>query len=110
VAKGDPAVEADLLAFAHARRRAMTSVAGLRNDFRWFREVTEPAPWPAGHDVPTLVLHGDADDVVPLWHGEHHAATIPGAALEVLPGAGHGFVLSMRRRVSARIAAFLAAS
>ena len=110
IAQGDPAVEADLLAFAHARRRAMTSVAGLRNDFRWFREVSAADPWPAGPDVPTLVLHGDADEVVPLSHGEHHRDAIPGARLEVLEGAGHGFVLSMRRQVTPRIASFLAAS
>ena len=109
IAQGDPRVEEDLLAFAHARRRAMTSVAGLRNDFRWFRTATQPDPWPPGPQVPTLVLHGDADDVVPLTHGEHHRDSIPGAVLEVLPGVGHGFLLSMRRQVSARIRQLLGA-
>lgn len=106
-AHGDPQAERDLLAFSEHRAVAMRSVAGLRNDFRWFREITEADPWPAGPDLPTLVLHGDADEVVPLSHGEHHAQSIPGAVLEVLPGVGHGFVLSMRRTTSARIAAFL---
>jgi pimeloyl-ACP methyl ester carboxylesterase len=99
----DPRAQEDLLAFSYARLRAMTSVAGLRNDFRQFRRTTRPEPWPAGPDVPTLVLHGDADDVVPLVHGEHHRDSIPGAQLQVLRGAGHGFVLSMRRAVSPRI-------
>jgi pimeloyl-ACP methyl ester carboxylesterase len=107
LASGDAQVEADLLAFAQARRRSMTSVAGLRNDFRWFREVTAADPWPAGPQVPTLVMHGDADDVVPVSHAEHYRDSIPGAVLEVLPGVGHGFVLSMRRQTSSRIAAFL---
>ena len=110
IAAGDPRVEADLLAFAQARRRSMTAVAGLRNDFRWFRQVTTADPWPAGPDVPTLVLHGDTDEVVPVSHGEHYREAIPGAMLEVLPGVGHGFVLSMRRQMSARIAAFLEGS
>lgn len=107
VAQSDPRVAEDLLAFSQARLRAMTSVTGLRNDFRWFGEITTADPWPAGPDVPTLVLHGDADEVVPLVHGEHHRDSIPGALLEVLPGAGHGFVLSMRRQVAARVATFL---
>ncbi|MBK5307029.1 MAG: alpha/beta hydrolase [Frankiaceae bacterium] len=107
IASGDPLVEADLLAFAHARRRSMTSVAGLRNDFRWFREITSADPWPPGPDVRTLILHGDADDVVPVSHAQYYRESIPGAILEVLPGVGHGFVLSLRRQTSARLAAFL---
>jgi pimeloyl-ACP methyl ester carboxylesterase len=110
VAAGDPEVEADLLAFSRARVGAMTSVAGLRNDFRWFRETTQADPWPAGPAVPALVLHGDADEVVPLAHGEHYRDAVPGAVLEVLPGVGHGFVLSLRHDTSARVAAFLEAA
>lgn len=103
----DALVEADLLDFADHRARVMTSVPGLRNDFRWFRETATADPWPDGVRVPTLVLHGDADEVVPLSHGEHHRDSVPGAVLEVLPGVGHGFVLSLRRTTSARIAAHL---
>jgi pimeloyl-ACP methyl ester carboxylesterase len=39
--------------------------------------------------VPTLVIHGSADPLFPLAHGEALAAEIPGARLLVLPGAGH---------------------
>ena len=104
---GDMDAEESMVAFAHSRHHAMASVAGLRNDFRWFRAATLPEPWPAGRELPVLVLHGDADDVVPLAHGEHHRDAIPGAVLEVVPGAGHLFVLSMRRQVSGRIAQLL---
>ena len=103
----DARTEEDLLGFARTRVEALRSVTGLRNDYRSAIERREAAPWPDGPTVPTLVLHGDADQVVPLSHGEHHAASIPGAVLEVLPGAGHGFVLSMRRTTSARIADFM---
>ena len=102
-----PEVAADLLAFAEARTFALTCVAGLRNDVRRFQESASPDPWPRGLALPTLVLHGDADLVVPLAHGEHHRDSIPGAVLEVLPGVGHGFVLSLRRSVSARLASHL---
>ena len=39
--------------------------------------------------VPTLVLHGDNDPLVPLAGGEATAAAIPGARLRIVPGMGH---------------------
>jgi len=39
--------------------------------------------------VPTLVMHGTADPMFPLPHGEALAAEIPGASLVVLKGMGH---------------------
>lgn len=39
--------------------------------------------------VPTLVLHGDADPLLPLPHGRDCAARIPGARFETIPGMGH---------------------
>jgi pimeloyl-ACP methyl ester carboxylesterase len=41
-------------------------------------------------DVPTLVVHGTADPMFPLGHGQALAAEIPGARLLPLEGAGHG--------------------
>jgi pimeloyl-ACP methyl ester carboxylesterase len=40
--------------------------------------------------VPTLVIHGSADPMFPLAHGEALADEIPGARLLKLHGAGHG--------------------
>jgi pimeloyl-ACP methyl ester carboxylesterase len=40
--------------------------------------------------VPTLVIHGTADPMFPLAHGEALAGAIPGATLLRLDGAGHG--------------------
>ena len=39
--------------------------------------------------VPTLVIHGKDDPLVPVAGGEHTAANIPGAKLEIVPGMGH---------------------
>ena len=39
--------------------------------------------------VPTLVIHGDKDPLVPLAAGQATAAAIPGARLWVVPGMGH---------------------
>lgn len=39
--------------------------------------------------VPTMVIHGADDPLIPLAAGEDTAATIPGARLEVISGMGH---------------------
>ena len=39
--------------------------------------------------VPTLVLHGSDDPLVPMAGGENTAANIPGARLRIIPGMGH---------------------
>jgi len=44
---------------------------------------------------PTLVLHGDADPVVPASGGEDTAQTIPDAELIVVPGMSHDFGLPL---------------
>lgn len=43
----------------------------------------------AGVKVPVLVVHGTADDVVPVDHAPRIAAAAPGAQLEIVEGAGH---------------------
>ena len=40
--------------------------------------------------VPTLVIHGTADPMFPIEHGQALAKEIPGATLLPLEGAGHG--------------------
>ena len=41
--------------------------------------------------VPTLVVHGDADRLVPLSNGRATAAAIPGSRLEIVEGMGHDY-------------------
>ena len=45
--------------------------------------------------VPTLVLHGAADPLVPIEHGRDVAATVPGARLTVIERMGHALPVSM---------------
>jgi pimeloyl-ACP methyl ester carboxylesterase len=40
-------------------------------------------------DVPTVVIHGEADPLVPLRAGIATAKAIPGAELVKIPGMGH---------------------
>ena len=39
--------------------------------------------------APTLVIHGDRDEMLDVLNGELIARLIPGARLEILPGVGH---------------------
>lgn len=39
--------------------------------------------------VPTLVIHGDDDCLIPVAGGKHTAECIPGARLEIIEGMGH---------------------
>jgi pimeloyl-ACP methyl ester carboxylesterase len=39
--------------------------------------------------APTLVIAGEDDPATPPEHGERIAAAIPGARLEIVPGARH---------------------
>lgn len=44
--------------------------------------------------VPTLVMMGDADRIVPLINGKFLAGLLPNARLEIIPGGGHLFLVS----------------
>jgi len=41
--------------------------------------------------VPTLVVHGDADRLIPLEFGQQTAALVPAARLEIVKGMGHDY-------------------
>jgi len=55
--------------------------------------------------VPTLVLHGDADPLVPLPCGVDTAESVPGAKLVVIKGMGHALPISMWPQIIDAIAA-----
>jgi 3-oxoadipate enol-lactonase len=85
--------------------------AAQEANYAAFRQmaVAAPAPVPvivlqmqavAGHDtstrlssldVPTLVVHGDEDQMLPVSNGRLIASLIPGARLDEWPGVGHMF-------------------
>ena len=59
-------------------------------------------------DVPTLVIHGDDDQIVPIDAGGRRAAEIiPNARLIVYPGGNHGIAITDPDRVNADLLAFL---
>ncbi len=60
--------------------------------------------------VPALVIHGDADPLVPVDGGRATARAIPGARLEIIPGMGHELPRPVWPRVIDDIAALAAAA
>ena len=60
-------------------------------------------------DVPALVIHGDADAIVPFEvSGKRTAEAIPGSSLVVVEGAPHGFNVSHRDEFNSALLEFLA--
>lgn len=55
--------------------------------------------------VPTLVLHGEDDPLVPCEGGRDTAACIPGARLKTMPGWGHDLPLELVDELAGEIAA-----
>ncbi|MGC4016569.1 MAG: alpha/beta hydrolase [Luteolibacter sp.] len=61
-------------------------------------------------DVPTLVIHGDDDQVVPIdAAGRSSAKLVPGAKLIVYPGAPHGVTDTHKDQLNADLLAFIQA-
>ena len=58
--------------------------------------------------MPTLVAHGDADQIVPLEvSGQRSHAMIAGSRLEVVKGAPHGFAATHAQQLNALMLDFL---
>jgi 3-oxoadipate enol-lactonase len=57
--------------------------------------------------APTLVLVGDEDRATPVIKSRRLAAAIPGARLEIVPGAGHLSALETPEAITARVLGFL---
>ena len=59
-------------------------------------------------DVPTLVLHGDDDQIVPFGiSGQRSSKLIKNAKLTVYPGAPHGLMVTHRDQFNADLLAFI---
>jgi len=56
--------------------------------------------------VPTLVVSGDADRMIDVENSRHLARVIPGARLEILPGAGHDLPIERPRELAALLTEF----
>lgn len=65
----------------------------------WHRD-----PLPAGGAAPpTLIFHGDRDEVIPVANAALLAARWPGAEVEIVAGGGHAVMAQEPRRIAAAI-------
>ena len=59
-------------------------------------------------DVPTLIIHGDDDQIVPINASALlSAALVKGSTLKVYPGAPHGLCSTLKDQVNAALLAFI---
>jgi pimeloyl-ACP methyl ester carboxylesterase len=80
-------------------------LAGTENDIRVTRSTDYPLEEIA---VPTLVVHGTADRMVPFAvHAKPLVARIPGSELLAIEGGEHVAIFTHRNEIRARIAEFL---
>ena len=59
--------------------------------------------------VPTLVIHGTADPLLPVMHGVHVAAHIRGSELKLIPGLAHRFQEAFKEPLLAAVVPYLKA-
>jgi non-heme chloroperoxidase len=58
-------------------------------------------------DVPTLILHGDDDQIVPIGASALLSSKlVKGATLKIYPGAPHGMCSTLKNQVNAELLAF----
>jgi pimeloyl-ACP methyl ester carboxylesterase len=80
-------------------------VAGYAQDI-----TVQGTPWsfdPGAITVPTWVLHGEADNFIPIAHAQHTADLIPRAKLVTFPAHGHLSMLTEIPQVSVDLVASL---
>ena len=59
-------------------------------------------------DVPTLIIHGDDDQIVPIGASAHASAKlVRNATLKVYPGGSHGLADTSKDQLGADLLAFL---
>ena len=95
-----------------ARTRAQvagTKLAAFGGFYDALMQHDEAAALGALGEVPVRIIVGDRDKLTPLRHAEALAAALPGAGLEVVPGAGHMLTYEATDRVTAMFSALLTA-
>jgi non-heme chloroperoxidase len=87
--------------------------AGLKNAYDCIRAFSETDHTEdlGKFDVPTLILHGDDDQIVPIGASALLAAKlVPRAKLVIYPGGDHGICSTQKDRVNADLLAFFRAA
>ncbi len=85
-----------------------TSLEGVVGDLLGMRERPDSLTTLAAFAQPALILHGAADQIIPVSEAQEMQATLPNAHLEILPQAGHLLNLEQPQAFNAAVRSFLA--
>ncbi len=90
---------------ANAKRNFERSFypVGFQRQYAAITASPDRRPKLAGLTTPTVVIHGEADALVPVEGGQDTAANIPGAELVVIPGMGHDLPAAVHEKIVAGI-------
>lgn len=96
-------IEQDMARLAHQP----ITMRGTRGQRHAMLKATITAADLAAISVPTLVLHGDEDVIVPYSFGKAVADSIPDAKLVTYPGAGHMYPTDYEEQANTDVLEFL---
>jgi len=99
-----PAIDAEFGELIAAGRAAMSPAALDAQETAMAAWHVDGVGEAAGTAPPTVVIHGEADVVIPTANAERLAAHWPGARVELIPGAAHAVMAQEPQRVAAAIA------
>jgi pimeloyl-ACP methyl ester carboxylesterase len=85
------------------------SPAGIRSAIHRMMHRVDSGPLLPQIMVPTLVITGDEDEIIPVEESRRMAGAIPGATLVIVPRAGHLANLEQPDAFNAALSTFLAA-
>ncbi len=104
---GYPIAEADLFAQVRARIERNYSPDGAHRQMAAIVAVGDRSAYLKQIKVPSLVIHGAADPLIPVAAGEDTAAQIPGAAFKSIKGMGHDLPPALMPEFSRLILEFI---
>ena len=84
-----------------------TSLEGVLGDLEGMKERPDSTPTLSQITIPTLVIHGADDQIIPLAEAQAMQAAIPNAQMEVISGAGHLLNLEQAETFNAAVRGFV---
>lgn len=84
-----------------------TSLEGMVGALMGMKLRPDSTPYLKEIEVPTLIIHGADDQIIPLSEAESMHASIPDSALKIIPGAGHLLNLEQPRLFNQTVQRFI---
>ncbi len=104
---GYPPNEDERIAIAQARFRRDYTPGGSARQMAAVVAMGDRSALLRAIQVPTMVIHGADDPLIPLAAGEDTAALIPDAQLTVIPGMGHDLPPALAPKITDIVTSFI---